>query len=257
MRILQITDSHLRAGEGSTLLGVDTAASLRAVLAQALSEHRPDAVIASGDLAHDGEPEAYRRFRVILESVFRGPVLHLAGNHDLTAPMGALLRPAELRLGEWHVIGFDSHVDHRTEAGLDDAERAELEARMASSDARFLLVTCHHPPVAVGCPWLDKDCIPRGGELLESLAAHPRVKGLVFGHVHQEVTAEFRHLAILGTPSTCFQFQPRSERFAVDRSADTGRPGYRWLELQTDGRLASRVRRLEGYALNIDTSDRS
>ncbi len=53
LRVLHITDTHLRATAGATLLGVDTAASLAAVLHRAFSEHAPDAVLASGDLAHD------------------------------------------------------------------------------------------------------------------------------------------------------------------------------------------------------------
>lgn len=261
LSVLQITDSHLRVpecGEAPGLLGVDTAASLAAVLAQALGERTPDAVIASGDLAHDPQPATYRRFLELLRDRFAGPVIHLPGNHDLAEPLEQVLgRQHTLDLGGWEIIGFDTHADHRTEASFHSSARASLAARIEDSDADHLLLVCHHHPLPIGCPWLDKDCIPDGREMLESCAAprKSRVRGLAFGHVHQEVQAAVGEVAVLGTPSTCFQFEPRSRAFSIDRSDDTGRPGYRWLTLHPDGTLESEVRRVAGYHLNIDFSE--
>lgn len=261
--VLQITDCHLLAPAPAgaavpTLLGVDTADTLSAVLEQALGEAVPDAIVASGDLAHEGEAAAYQRFQALLAERFQGPLMCLAGNHDLGEPLRAVLGGGgSLRLDTWEIIGFDSHADHQTEAALGEAERRELAARIEGSDAEHVLLVCHHHLLPVGCPWLDKDCIPRGQELLESLAGHARVRGLVFGHVHQEVRTRCGGMPVLGTPSTCFQFQPRSERFALDRSAGTGRPGWRWLTLQPDGSIDTRVHRLTGYDMNIDSPERS
>lgn len=258
LRVLHITDTHLKAAAGATLLGVDTAASLRAVLRRALSEHTPDAVLASGDLAHDPQPAAYERFADLLSQHFTGPVLHLPGNHDLSEPFARVLGGQEaLALGPWEIIGFDSHADHRPEASLDGAARRRLAARMADARGSYILLACHHPPVPVGCPWLDKDCIPDGLELLESCAADARVRGLVFGHVHQQVHDRHGALTVLGTPSTCFQFEPGSSGFAIDRAGERALPGYRWLTLYPDGELHTEVRRLTGYSLNLDMSDRS
>jgi Icc protein len=52
---------------------------------------------------------------------------------------------------------------------------------------------------------------------------------------------------MLGTPSTCFQFQPRALKSEVDPAAG---PGWRWLDLQPDGRIVTRVERMpkpEGF----------
>lgn len=259
LRLLQITDFHLKAAADARLLGVDTAATLAAVLDQALAEATPDAVLATGDLAHDPEPAAYQRVARIVGERFHGPVLYLAGNHDLSAPLAATLGSDDsLTLGEWTVLAFDSHVDHRTGAGLDDHARRRLEQRIGAAGSRHVLLACHHPPLPVGCPWLDKDCIPGGRELLESCAASAgsgRVRGLVCGHVHQPLEAAHGRIAVLGTPSTCFQFQPGSRRFTIDRDPVSGQPGYRWLELDDDGSLRTGIRRLEGAPLNIDLSE--
>jgi 3',5'-cyclic-AMP phosphodiesterase len=258
-RVLQITDTHLRPDAGSTLLGVDTAESLLAVLRQALAEHAPDAILATGDLAHDDTTGlAYERYLQLVRGLFAGPLLHLPGNHDYQAPMDAALQPvAELKLGNWEVIGFDTHADGRVEAEFGAADLGHLRSRLAAATADHVLLACHHPPLEVGCPWLDPHRISRGRELLESCSADGRVRGLVFGHVHQEVSARFGPLAVLGTPSTCFQFAPGTARFTIDVSPRSGSPGYRWLELHADGSLRTEVRRLEGHPLNIDLSDGS
>ncbi len=257
MKVLQITDSHLRPRSGQSLLGVDTAESLRAVLAQAFSEGKPELVVASGDLAHDPEVESYRRFQAVLRDFHQGATLYLSGNHDLSAPLVETLPgPDAMALGDWEVVGFDSHADHQPEAELSAADLAALQDRVARSAARHLLLVCHHPPVDVGCPWLDKDRIKNGGELLEWLAENTRVRGVVFGHVHQVVERQHKGIAVLGTPSTCFQFAPGSARFAIDEATGSRQPGYRWLELQADGSIVSVVGRVADYPLSIDLSDR-
>lgn len=54
VRILQITDTHLFAGEHETLLGVNTSRSYRAVLDAIIAEQHPfDLIVATGDLAQD------------------------------------------------------------------------------------------------------------------------------------------------------------------------------------------------------------
>ena len=115
------------------------------------------------------------------------------------------------------------------------------------------MIATHHPPLEVGCPWLDKDRIQNGPELLEWLSEHAGIKGMVFGHAHQVIESAYEHLALLGSPSTCFQFAPRSESFAVD----DGKPGYRWLRLDTQGGVQTEVGRVVDYPLTLDLSERS
>lgn len=257
LRILQISDTHLRAEPAATLLGVDTAASLAGVLEQALAEGRPDAVLATGDLVHE-EAAAYARFRYILSERYDGPWLALPGNHDLGRPLQQSLGQADtLNLGDWDVLAFDSHADGQASARFSAADRSALLARLRASAARHVLLACHHPPLPVGCPWLDKDCIPGGCELLESCAADGRVRALVCGHVHQSWCGRHAGIDVLTVPSTCFQSEPGSSVFTIDRRADSGLPGYRWLTLGTDGVVGTEVGRLAGYSMTIDLSDRA
>ena len=141
-------------------------------------------------------------------------------------------------------------MDDQPAAEVDGEEFEALQRACVTARSGNLLVATHHPPIEVDCPWLDKDRIQNGLELLEWLSEHGTVRAMVFGHAHQEVESNHRHIALLGTPSTCMQFAPSSERFALDQR----KPGYRWLYLHADGELRSEVRRVEGYPLSIDES---
>lgn len=249
--LLQITDLHLLAAEKSRLLGVDTAASLEAVLRAALSEQRADAMIVTGDIAHDASETTYARARAMIAAHHQGLVLWLAGNHDMAVPLDRQ-RPAprELQLGDWQIIAIDTHVDGAEGGNVGDAEIERLRALLARPQSRFVIVTGHHPPLPLGTPWLDTGTIANGAALLELLSASARVKAYVCGHVHHETALTHRGLRVLTTPSTCFQFVPGTERFSVDATP----PGWRWLDLASDGTLTTRVGRATQFAVTVDLS---
>jgi Icc protein len=248
--LLQITDVHLRAAPADTLLGVDTWHSVSAVLEQALAEKTPAALLVTGDVAHDPDPSVYVRFHGWLSARFPGPVLVTPGNHDIAANMGLLLETDHLVLPGWRVIALDSHRDDEPQAEVTGADFAAFQEACGAAEQNHVLVATHHPPVDVGCPWLDRDRIQNGIELLEWMAEHSTARAMVFGHAHQELSFTHRHLNLFGTPSTCIQFEPGSQRFAVDDQ----KPGYRWLTLHGDGRVDSEVRRVDDYPLRIDRS---
>jgi Icc protein len=253
--ILQITDLHLLGGDGERLLGVDTFDSLRAVLEQALGEQRPDALLVTGDLTQNGEPAAYARVDTLLRERFDGPRLVLPGNHDLTAGIAPYLQtPAALDLGGWTVVGMDSHKDNEVGASVDATDVAAVKAAClrATERGRPVLLAAHHPPVCVGCPWLDRDRIQNADELLEWLSEHTTVAAMVFGHIHQAYDGRQHGVVLLGTPSTCFQFQPESASFALDDRM----PGYRWITLQGNGTVESEVRRVDDYPLRLERPTR-
>ncbi len=255
-RILQITDCHLLDTEGALLLGVDTAASLGAVLDQAMAQQVPDLLLVSGDVGHDGKAATYERFMGIVRERFAGRVLALPGNHDagrtLAQTLPALGAEAvvgtvtSLELDGWQLIALDSHVDDEPQADLSPEHVAQLRALVEAATLP-LLIALHHPLLPVGAPWLDKDCLGEGRALLEWLATRPLVRAVVFGHVHQCVDEAFDNLRLWGTPSTCFQFAPGSQTFSVDHR----QPGYRWLNLEQNGSIHSQVERLSDFPLTI------
>ena len=251
--VLHISDCHLVV-DGTKLIGVDTQASLEAVLRQAVAERTPDAVIASGDLAHDPLPQIYSRFVDTVRRYTTAPLLCLPGNHDVLGAMQTAAMPlAPLELGNWSLLALDSHEDDAPRALVSAADRDAVAAALAQADGSHCLVATHHPPVTVNCPWLDKDRIQNAEELLEWLSEcsvvgdAARLRSVVFGHTHQAVDDLCNGVPVYGAPSTCFQFTPNSTSFSID----TQNPGYRWLELSADGSIDSQVRRVESFPIQV------
>jgi Icc protein len=74
-----------------------------------------------------------------------------------------------------------------------------------------------------------------------------RLRSVVFGHAHQDVEGNCANVPVYGAPSTCFQFKPGSEKFALD----TLSPGYRWLYLTDDGGVTTQIRRVESFSIHV------
>lgn len=240
LTLLQITDTHLFPAPHQTLLGVCTWDSLAAVLDQALAERTPDALIASGDIAQEGGADTYARFRDAVRSRYAGPWLCVSGNHDAGEALAGILPTEPIRLGEWDILGIDTHVEGEVGGALGNAGMRRLAAALARPGAPHALVVGHHCPLEVQAPWLDAHRISDADALLTLLNDSGRVRGYVGGHVHQEFDAAAGAVRVFATPSTCFQFAARSERFAINDAP----PGYRWLTLREDGGLESCVGRV-------------
>lgn len=247
MRILHITDPHLYADADGELRGVRTAETLAAVLHAARDEAAPDAVLVTGDIAQDESRGAYERFRDLL-SECGTPVWCLAGNHDDPSYMAELLAEAPFTVGGvvaaggWRVHLLSTWAEGEIGGRLDAETLAAAEADLTANGREPALLCLHHQPVPVGSRWLDDIGLADAHALLDLADRHAQVRGLVWGHVHQEFDARRNHYRLLATPSTCRQFLPRRDEFAVDDRP----PAWRWLILGADGKLDTRLCWLDG-----------
>jgi Icc protein len=245
LRLAQITDCHVPAGEGETFLGVDAhGATARVVEAIAAGDY--DAVLATGDLAADGSTEAYRRVGPLLARV-GVPVFVVPGNHDEVDVMrraligGAVREEAAWNAGGWRILFLDTTIRGRSHGHLGRERLAALDAALLAKGTQPVLVCLHHNPVLVGgaadyCPLAD------GPELLALLDRHDHVRGLVWGHAHCAFDATRRGVRLMGTPSSAAQFPTQPGALATIEPC----PGYRTLELHPDGDLRSEVRWVRG-----------
>ena len=248
LRVLQITDTHLFAAEDATLLGVDTAASLRHVCAYALERHgAPDLVLATGDIAHEGEAQAYERFLALMDEYFRAPVAWIPGNHDSGPVMNRYVSSVRQRFqdGAWEFVLLDSHIEGKVSGRLGDAQLAGLSRSFEQSSAHNLVIALHHHLLPIGAPWLDQQRVSDTDVFFRIIEGEPRIRLIVCGHIHQELDAQRNGVRMLATPSTCFQFMPHSESFALDVKP----PGCRWFEFYEDGAFYTEVTRIEEYVL--------
>ena len=255
LRILQITDCHLYGDPSADLLGVDTRESLRQVLEAALPEDgpSPDAVIATGDLVHDCSEAGYRHLGDALDARC-SHILAMPGNHDDPAVMQRILPGygiqigGTLELGNWQLVLLDSHLGGHERGLLSREELERLDLILETGQGHVLLFV-HHHPLPIGSPWLDAIGLENGEELLSRIRSHPRIRGVVWGHVHQAWEGRLRQAELLATPSTCIQFAPKQERFAMAAEP----PGWRELTLHADGSLSSAVFHLQRMPIGLAT----
>ncbi|GAB6048861.1 3',5'-cyclic-AMP phosphodiesterase [Methyloparacoccus murrellii] len=254
IRLLQLTDFHLRKAPGDTLLGVDTERSFRETLAAALADGTPpDLALLTGDLVQDACPETYMRLASLLADL-PCQAWCLPGNHDDPALLarhlagGRLHVQPQILLPDWQIICLDSTVPGSPKGRLSAAQLATLASLLEQQPERHALIALHHHPVPSGSAWMDTMQLENTGAFFEQLSRHPQVRGIVFGHIHQVLDEELNGIRLLGSPSTCFQFGPRQADFGLDAVP----PGYRWIELREDGTLATVVRRLDRLPAGLD-----
>ncbi len=243
VRVLHLTDPHLFADKSAALRGTVTWDSLSRVIDHYLSsDWRAERVVVTGDLIQDDSAEAYRHFADAL-SRLELPVHCIPGNHDVRPLMRNALSAApfdycaSIDLGDWQLIGIDSCLDGTPGGRVADEELERLDAAIRGSDAPNVLVCLHHPPIAMGSAWLDRVGLENGDQLLERLAESGRVRAALFGHVHQAYDRQHGETRIIATPSTCRQFLPKSDEFAVDELP----PAYRRIEMHADGSLSTEL----------------
>ena len=242
VRLLQISDPHLFADPKGRLRGIETLSSLRQVLAHATRRRSSlDAVLCTGDIVND-DAGGYTHFVRELAALGK-PVYCVPGNHDHAAVMRRALSHAPFQVGgyvdlgaAWRIVLLDSCLPGAASGRISGTELRALNAALTGTD-RYSLICMHHHPVAMSSHWLDAVGTANADELFKILDAHSRVRVVSWGHVHQCFDGRRQGVRLLATPSTCGQFLPLSDEFAVDRRP----PAYRRLTLQSDGTIETEV----------------
>ncbi len=256
VRIVQITDSHIFADPKGCLLGLNTRESFEAVCQRVSKEKwKADFLLATGDLAQDATAEAYQYLADYFQR-FDFPTFWLAGNHDNTQTMyetlnnSKVLPSKQLITEHWQIILLDSSVPGVVHGALSKNELSFLESCLKEHPNKHSLVVLHHHPVDVNCKWLKNIGLKNKKEFQKRIAKFDNVKGVLWGHIHQEYEQEHNGIPYIATPSSCVQFTPGS----TDFSADTKAPGYRYLNLFSDGHIESVVHRIDNVEFTVDYS---
>ena len=236
--LVQLTDQHLFADPARALRGVQTLPALRATLAAAATDIAAcDAILATGDLVQD-DPGGYAHFRTEFSALGK-PVLCIPGNHDDLPAMHAALSAPPFQLGgihdagNWRVVMLDSTIPGETGGALSETTLQQLDDALHGAPQRHALVCLHHHPVPMKSRWLDTVGLENPGDFFAVLRRHRQVRAVLFGHVHQALDEMREGLRIIATPSTCSQFTPGSDEFALDDAP----PAWRTLALHSDGSL--------------------
>jgi Icc protein len=247
LRVLQITDMHIRSAPGNEFMAsrIDTDATLQTVLDE-IHENEPadSIVVATGDLVHDPLEASYQRLKLRLNGSCNRYYL-LPGNHDDAVLARKILNRdnswcvGQHAFGEWLMLFLDtSQQPEQSEGLLSKAELSRLERTLAVSGHRHVMLFLHHPPVSIGSSWMDRIGLRNADALFAITDRYPQIKGMVFGHIHQQFDGARKGIRMIGSPSTCIQFKPGTGQCEID----TLPPAYRWFEFRADGTFETGVK---------------
>ncbi|MFA9489020.1 MULTISPECIES: 3',5'-cyclic-AMP phosphodiesterase [unclassified Mannheimia] len=251
VRLLQITDPHLFSHTEETLLNVKTVKSFSAVIEQIQKQIETtqafDLVLATGDLIQDHNIAGYHYFAQITEPL-KTPIVWLEGNHDVQPNMGEILGQyshilphKQILIGDkWQLLLLNSQVVGMPYGELSYLQLKWLEEKLAQYPQRFSLIALHHNILPTNSAWLDQHSLKNSNELAEILTKFANVKGIVHGHIHQQVDDVWQGIPIYATPSTCIQFKPNCDQFTLDLLPQ----GWREIVLHEDGMQETAVKRL-------------
>ena len=247
IKLVQLTDTHLFAPSNGSLLSINTQDSFRAVVDGIVSQGFDyQAILATGDISQDHSAESYQKFESGIQPLEK-PCYWLPGNHDFKPNMGSVLPSPQIQcvehvlLGDnWQMVMLDSQVVGVPHGRLSDQQLDLLEQKLTEFPERNTLVLLHHHPLLVGSAWLDQHNLKDADQFWDVVQQHTNVKAVLCGHVHQDMNRDHYGVQVMATPSTCVQFKPNSDDFAVD----TLSPGWREIELHQDGTVSTQVRRL-------------
>lgn len=255
-RLVQVSDTHLYANTSHVLVGMNCDEGLRDVIELIRKKEKVIAgVLLTGDASQDNSAASYLRLHTMLATL-GARQYWIPGNHDELKAMQRALNPTNrcfeksIRFGNWLVVMLASNVVGAVHGLLKKDELDFLDEQLRTSDAEHVLVCLHHNPVPVKAAWLQQHALQNPEALFTILDRYPAVRSVLFGHIHHELKRTRNGVVFYGSPSTCIQFHPTQEDFALDHR----NPGYRWLELHADGSLVTGVNRVPNKRYSVDFS---
>ncbi len=219
MMIAQISDLHIVEPGRRTCSVAPTAENLRLCIDSINGlDPRPDLVLISGDLTHDGRPaQAEHAARLLARLVC--PWVLVPGNHDdrrhlqgaLGAGIGGILPGGFICfVVEDHpvrIIALDSVAAGRPGGALCETRLAWLEARLSEQPDRPTILVMHHPPLRLGVPETDLDGFRGAAQLAELVAAYPNIERILCGHVHMPLHVRWQGSVVTTAPSTAMDIR--------------------------------------------------
>jgi len=262
VRLVQITDCHIQAGAADRLKGMNTRASLDAICQSILADKdNLDLLLATGDLSQDGSAASYAYLAQQLFKL-RLPVFWLPGNHDDPGVMreqldsGQLSAAKQVLISNWLIVLLDSTIKGESAGKVSREQIDFLQTSLRAHPQHHALVCLHHQAMPAGSAWIDQLGLQQSHELHSVIKSQPNVRAVLWGHVHQQAHHYRDGIEWLSSPSTCVQFKPGSDEFALDNLP----PGYRQLNLHADGSIDTGVVRLPSFDFDsnfdFDTADK-
>ena len=216
MRILQLSDTHLRGDNKLSFRVVDTKRCLDSTVAYLKGMvQKPDIIVLSGDLADSGDLNAYH---LLFEafSALNIPVYALPGNHDRRDRMQTVLQdwcPSDPKVAphicytvekdDLRLIVLDSMHPGSHSGHFFPAVESWLVDELGKRPDVQTLLFMHHPPFSTGLGVMDEP-FENQQRFADVVAANPQVR-LCFGHMHRPIITQWQGRLCVTAPSAAMQ----------------------------------------------------
>jgi 3',5'-cyclic-AMP phosphodiesterase len=231
MLVAQITDLHLGFDPGvpDELNRQRVDRTLRRLAGM---NPRPDLLLATGDIADNGDDAvSYRAFRDATRDL-PFPVYPAMGNHDSRGPFLAEFpdTPAPGGFIQYAIEGLtvrilvlDTLEVGRHGGGFCEVRAAWLSARLDEAPERPTLIVLHHPPIATGLSWMTENPEAAWVRRLRSVVeGRENIVAMIAGHLHRPVVTQWAGTTLAVCPATAPQVALDLE--PMDPEAPDGRP---------------------------------
>lgn len=249
--ILHLSDTHFVEDGGLLHHSVDSDANLVSLFEGfENSSIAPEAIVITGDLADNGQADAYVRLRRIIESAaarYGAEVIWVIGNHDERGAFRQGLLDAEPTTDEvdivhdvngLRVIALDSTVHGEHYGYITDEQLAWLEEVLSEPAPHGTLLALHHPPVPSPIGLISLVDL-REQHRLEEVLRGTDVRGILGGHLHYSSTSMFAGIPVSVASATCYT-QDLAVNFPAARGQDGGQ-SYNLVHVYEDRVLHSTI----------------
>jgi Icc protein len=256
MRILHLSDTHIRQTDGLNPVGVDPRASLRRILDDCHEVRHLDVILVTGDVADDGSRAAYEHARDVIVEFARSrqvPALFAMGNHDerqaftdilgnghfdaaggepdpASALPGSDERVAVSLISGYRIVTLDSSVPGKVYGWLGREQLDWLRAILAEPAPNGTVLAFHHPPIALDVQVQQLLGLSNGTDLAEAIRGTD-VQLVLCGHFHLQLSGYLAGVPVWVTPGVVNRVDltatPGTERTVKGASAtvvDLGGP---------------------------------
>jgi len=205
----------------------------------------PDFVLHTGDVAYDPLPEAYAHCKTIFGAL-KYPIHYVIGNHDHSETLQKYLAGVENPTAFYHyefeangvqVVVVDSNGPERELPGghVTETQLQWLSDICSADDPRPLVIAVHHNMIKSGVPWLDGYMITCNGDAFHQaiLPAKDRLRGVFYGHVHQNHDLYKDGILYCSAASSWVQFQAYPGMTNTIRDSEA-KPGFSVVMIDED-----------------------
>ena len=202
---IQISDCHI--DDEKNVWGTDSQKNLSTIV-KSISNRNYNALIISGDLAHNGTASSYSTLKDIIQPISDNLFI-LPGNHDnklnLSSAFSEHYLP-KLTISDWEIISIDSVQENKTSGFLNKAKLELLTKKILSSTKKFIVLCLHHPPISMESDWDDKKSLENSDDLFHTIDKFSKIKAVIWGHAHQSSEFNRNNVKLFSCPSTTLQF---------------------------------------------------